>query len=218
MQSDERPSEAACGAASSRTAHRSPGGPPGHPAPVPGPGRSRTSRSRGARPGPPCPDPPGQLRVQRPGRKRPTAIRRLIQVWSMALYCQDAHGRDLHQVDSRRGVADLGVPAGVCADAMPAPPGTSAPRQREPGSSSPCGPARPTRPSPPSAPSRLPPHGSADTPSGPGARGPDGPGHPRHRHPPRPLRRPAQDHPRAQHRRSMNPNKPTGSDHKINAT
>ena len=36
----------------------------------------------------------------------------------------------------------------------------------------------------------------------PGRRGgPDGPGHPRHRHPPRPLPRPAQNHPRTQHRR-----------------
>ena len=35
MQSDEGPSEAACGAASSRTGHRSPGGPPGHPATQP---------------------------------------------------------------------------------------------------------------------------------------------------------------------------------------
>src|SRR5258708_5438069 len=34
-----------------------------------------------------------------------------------------------------------------------------------------------------------------------GVEGPHGPGHPRHRHPPCPLPRPAQNHPRTQHRR-----------------
>jgi hypothetical protein len=33
-------------------------------------------------------------------------------VWPAVLQCQDAHRGDLHQVDCRRGVADLGVPAG----------------------------------------------------------------------------------------------------------
>lgn len=31
---------------------------------------------------------------------------------TVVLQSQDAHVRDLHQVDGRRGVADLGVPAG----------------------------------------------------------------------------------------------------------